>query len=94
MATYRLAEAAKYDMARIYRWGVHRFGEAQADRYFDELFANFDRIAENPERYPKTEIREGYRLCATRGDTIYFRVKDGVVEIMAIIGRQDTEDRL
>ncbi len=94
MANYNLTGEAKADLLRIYRWGLHRFGEAQADKYYDELFTYFDRIAEQPDRYPVTDIREGYRRCTTRSDTIYFRVVDGVVEIAAILGRQDLDQWL
>jgi toxin ParE1/3/4 len=45
--------------------------------------------------YPAAdEIREGYRRSVCGVDTIYYRVVDDAVEIMAIIGRQDTVDWL
>ena len=94
MASYRLSENAKADLARIYRWGLRQFGEAQADHYYQALFDAFERIAENPNRYPLTDVREGYRSRVMQRDTIYFRVTDGVVEIMAILGQQDRQDWL
>ena len=94
MANYKISESAKADLARIYLWGLRQFGEAQADRYYDELFACFERIGENPQRYPQTDLRQGYRRCVTRSDTIYYRITDGIAEIMAIIGQQDTSELL
>ena len=94
MANYRLSQAAKSDLLRIYRWGLRQFGEAQADRYYQELFDVFERIAENPKRYPETDIREGYRMYTAIRDTVYYRIINGSVEIMAILGKQNSKDWL
>ena len=48
MADYKLSNLAKEDLIRIHRYGVAKFGTAQADKYFDSFFENFDIIAENP----------------------------------------------
>ncbi|MAS21148.1 MAG: plasmid stabilization protein, partial [Leeuwenhoekiella sp.] len=45
---YRLSNTAKEDLMRIYRYGVYKFGSAQAEQYFENFFLYFDRIAENP----------------------------------------------
>ncbi len=45
MASYRISEAAKGDLKRIYRRGLLKFGEAQADRYFNAFFERFEEIA-------------------------------------------------
>ncbi len=41
MGRFRITEDAKEDLRRIYRYGVLTFGEAQADRYYDNLFERF-----------------------------------------------------
>ena len=85
MANYRINEDAKVDLQRIYRRGVLEFGEAQADRYFEEL-------AEQPLQYPAVDdIREGYRRSVCGVDSIYYRIVDNTVEIMRILGQQDTD---
>jgi len=33
--------------------------------------------------------KKGYRRCVCGVDSIYYRIENGTVEIMAIIGRQD-----
>ena len=45
MAAYKLSEAAKDDLRRIYLYGWERWGEAAADRYYDALFDRFEEIA-------------------------------------------------
>ena len=90
MAMYRLSNEAKNDLIRIHQYGVKKFGEVQADKYFNAFFDYFDMIAERPFSYESVDyIKEGYRCCVFGVDSIFFRVNDKVVEIMAIIGRQD-----
>ena len=38
-------------------------------------------------------IRPGYRRCPCGSDSIYYRIgHEGVIEIMAIVGRQDLDE--
>ncbi|MFT4929961.1 MAG: toxin ParE1/3/4 [Phenylobacterium sp.] len=91
MDNYRLNENAKLDLKRIYLRGLGIYGEAQADEYYNELFERFEQLAEQPLLYPAVdEIRSGYRRSVCGVDSIYYRVSNGIVEIMAIIGQQDT----
>jgi toxin ParE1/3/4 len=39
-------------------------------------------------------IKEGYRRCPCGSDTIYYRIYDNMVEIMAIVGMQDLKNLL
>ena len=92
MANYRLNEKAKADLRRIYLRGFEAFGEAQADRYFYAFFQRFEQIAENPNVYPTVDhIKNGYRRSVCGVDSIYYRMNDGVVEIMRTLGRQDVD---
>ena len=95
MGNYKLTEDAKNDLRRIYRYGVKEFGEAQADLYFDELFKQFEQIAENPFLYQAVDhIRKGYRRSVCGFDSIFYRVVDGTVEIISILSRQDFDNIL
>ncbi len=88
--TYQLTKEAEEDLIRIYRYGYKMFGETQADKYFASFFDSFDRIATNPFQFPRADhIREGYRYCVSGSDTIYFRINDSTIEIIAIVGHQD-----
>jgi toxin ParE1/3/4 len=92
MASYRLTEAAKEDLRRIYYYGVNQFGEAQADNYFDALFERFGRIAAYPLLYPSVDyIRVGYRRSVCGVDSIFYRIVDNTVEIISILSRQDID---
>lgn len=90
MMEYRLSNEAKEDLIRIHQYGVKKFGMAQADKYFNTFFKYFDIIAQQPFSFESIDyIRKGYRRCACGSDSIYYRINNGIVEIMAIIGRQD-----
>lgn len=90
MAKYKFSLVAQEDLIRIHHYGVHRFGMKQADLYFDSFFLYFDLIAKQPYAFESVGyIRPGYRRCVCGSDTIYYRINEGLVEIMTIIGRQD-----
>jgi toxin ParE1/3/4 len=90
MAKYRLSNEAKEDLIRIHHYGVEKFGETQADKFFDSFFEYFDIIAQRPFSFKSVDyIKTGYRRCVCGSDSIFYRINNGVVEIMAIIGRQD-----
>ena len=90
MAKYKINNIAKEDLIRIHHYGINKFGMEQADKYFDAFFNFFDLIAQRPFSYESDDyIKKGYRRCVYGSDSIYFRVNNGVVEIMTIIGRQD-----
>lgn len=95
MPNYRLSNIAKEDLIRIHHFGVEKFGVTQADKYFDSFFHCFDIIAQRPFSFESVEhIKKGYRRCVCGSDSIYYRINDNIVEIMAIVGRQDLKNIL
>lgn len=89
MASYRLSPSAAVDLERLWFYGLERWGVEAADRYYDALIAHFEDLSEQPKLYPLTDIRQGYRRSLCGSDSVFYRINDDVVEIMAIIGRQD-----
>lgn len=93
MADYKLSQAAKEDLIRIHHYGVQKFGMEQADKYFESFFDYFEIIALNPFSFESVDfIKSGYRRCVCGSDSIYYKINGGIVEIMAIIGRQDLKN--
>ena len=89
---YKLSQQAKEDLKAIYEYGLYRWGEQQADKYFYAFFEAFSTISEQPEAYQSVEhIKKGYRRCVCGVDSIYFRQVNNQVEIMSIIGNQDVD---
>ena len=95
MAEYRLSNVAREDLIRIHHFGVEKIGIIQADKYFDTFFDYFEIIAQRPFSFESVDyIKEGYRRCPFGSDTIYYRINDNMVEIMAIVGMQDLKNTL
>lgn len=95
MASFKLSDNAREDLTRLYFYGLERFGERQADAYYNKLFDHFELISEHPLSYPSAEtLRSGYRKCVCESDSIYYRILGEQVEIMAIISQQDLDSWL
>jgi len=95
MAKYRLSNETKEDLIRIHQYGVEKFGMTQADKYFDVFFEYFEIISQWPFSFESVDyIKEGYRRCVCGSDSIYFKINEDTVEIMAIVGRQDLSNIL
>ena len=93
MANFKLSQVAKDDLIRIHQYGFEKFGIIQADRYFENFFQQFELIAQNPLMFESVDyIAQGYRRCPCGVDSIFFRISNGQVEIMTIIGRQDLNE--
>ncbi|MEC3964397.1 type II toxin-antitoxin system RelE/ParE family toxin [Flagellimonas halotolerans] len=95
MARYRLSNEGKEDLIRIHHYGVVKLGMAQADTYFHAFFEHFDRIAQKPFSFESIDHgKKGHRRCVCGLDSIFFRLNNDRVEIMAIVGRQDLDNLL
>jgi len=95
MSSYKLSNVAKEDLIRIHSYGVKQFGMTQADNYFNTFFEYFDLIAQSPYSFESVDfIKEGYRRCVCGSDSIYYRITNTRVEIMAIVGRQNLKNIL
>jgi toxin ParE1/3/4 len=93
MPSYKLSEDTVADLKRIYQFGVSKFGMTQADKYYYSFFENFELIAQRPLSFESVDyIKPGYRRCPCGSDSIYYRIVNNTVEIMAIIGKQDVEN--
>ena len=95
MAKYRLSNEAKNDLIRIHHYRVEKFGMTQADKYFESFFEYFDIIAERPYSFELVEyIKNEYRRCVCGSDSIYFKINKDMVDIMAIVGRHNLNEKL
>ena len=92
MASYRLNEEADEDLDRLYEYGVLNFGLVQADRYYDELIQRFHELVETPCLWQAVDyIRAGYRRSVYGSYSIYYRIDGDNIEIMRILGHEDTQ---
>jgi toxin ParE1/3/4 len=89
LENYELSAEAQNDIDQIYLYSFENFGEQQADQYFLELHTQLDVISEAPLRYP--EIMPPYRRCVFQSHDIYFRLEDGLLLIVRILGQQNLD---
>ena len=81
---------ADADLERIYADGFERWGEQQADLYYDDLLSHFDMLCENPYLFRAVEdVRKGYRRSVCGKHAIYYRVQDNTVEIMGLVKHEN-----
>ncbi len=91
MADPRINDAALADLDGIYEFGILTFGLKQANEYYDGLVFHFKTIAGNPLSHPAVDdIRAGYRRAPYGAHSIYYRTEENCVEIMRVLGRQNT----
>lgn len=54
------------------------------------FFNAFDRIAKSPFSFEAVgSVSNGYQRCVSGPDSIYFKVVDGSIEVIMIIGNHD-----
>jgi toxin ParE1/3/4 len=93
VADYRLTEEAKEDLIAIAQYGDEHFGIAQSNRYRDQLKNRFSLLAEQPFLYQEVDyIRTGYRRSVCCVHSIYYRLAGESVEIVRVLGRQNTKN--
>ena len=91
MYEFRITQAAKEDLIEIAQYGDENFGVAKSDRYRDQLKQRFFILAEQPLLYPSVNhITRGYRRSVCGVHSIYYRIENNTVEIVRVLGRQDT----
>ncbi|POF31675.1 type II toxin-antitoxin system RelE/ParE family toxin [Roseibium marinum] len=82
--------SAERDLATIYEYGFVQWGEERADLYYDALIDHLQQLRDTPFLYAAVDdIRPGYRRSNCGVHSIYFKVTDTAVEVMAVIGRQE-----
>lgn len=95
MARYRLSRKADQDFEAIFEFGIDRFGLEQALHYQNGLKERFEQIARQPELYQAMDhIRPGYRRSVYEAHSIFYKVADGEMLIMRILGRENIDTAL
>ncbi|MFG0284470.1 MAG: type II toxin-antitoxin system RelE/ParE family toxin [Phycisphaerales bacterium JB039] len=91
-----ISARAQVDLLEIWLWTHDRFGDAQADRYLDELDAGIRACATRPESGKDREaIRPGYRSRLFGKHIVFYTFTDTEVVIQRVLhASMDVEDRL
>lgn len=95
MENYKLSDEAQDDLVGIHQYGVRKWGEKQADKYFWQLISHLEKVGESPLLYPPVDhIRAGYRRSVCGVHSVYYRIEDETALVMAILRSQDAAARL
>ncbi len=78
-----LAEA---NLKHIWLYSFEIWGEAQADRYLEQIEAGIRRLVENPRLgKPRENIRAGYRSIQINRHVAYYRMEGQRIEIVRVL---------
>ena len=86
MVSYALRPRARRDLDHIWSYTTERWGEAQAERYINDLRSTLERVAADPARgRPCEDIRAGYFKIASGSHLVFYRVRTGGIEVVRIL---------
>ena len=93
---YRISEAAINDLDGIWEYTFLNWSKEQADRYHNLIMNEIEFIAENTySGKPMDHINKGYLVAYVKTHMIFFRRKEGIVEIIRILHQKmDVESTL
>lgn len=78
----RISKLALSDVVELFAYTVKHWGESQAERYANQVWDAFERIAATPERWRlREDIHPDCRICLTGRHAILYRIREGRVEI-------------
>lgn len=84
-AAFRLTLRALDDLRAIGRYTLELWGREQRNRYLEAIDTRFYWLADNPELGRKRyDIAPGYRCFAQGQHLIFYKVRDGGIDIIGI----------
>ena len=89
MAGYALSPAAQVDLSEIWDYTAEHLGEAQAERYTRGIQATCERLSDGTlVGLSAEDIRAGYRKIGVGSHVMYYREREGALEIVRILHRR------
>ena len=89
MAGYALSPAAQVDLEEIWDYTVRRWGEVQAERYTRDIQATCEALGNGAlVGLSAEDIRTGYRKIGVGSHVLYYREREGTLEIVRILHRR------
>ncbi len=96
MRKIRKQALAEADLIEIWIYSYEQWGEAQAERYLDELENGINQLAAHPELGRRCDhIRQGYRAIQINRHIVYFKVTPSAIQVIRVLhARMDPGSRL
>ncbi len=80
---------AESDLENIWLYSFEKWGEKQADHYYDALLNGINHLAENPLLgKSRDQIRQGYRSLQINRHVIYYRIQADIIDIVRVLHEQ------
>ena len=77
---------AKADLRGIWLYSYKKWGERQADHYYDEMIKGIDLIADYPEiGIACDEIKKGYRCFTIKEHEVYYKITKTRIVIIRVL---------
>ena len=77
---------AEIDLLNIWQYTFEEWGEAQADKYLDELDSRMRSLAYNPGKGAKREhVRNAYRVLFVGSHAIYYTATQTAIHIIRVL---------
>jgi toxin ParE1/3/4 len=84
--TLDFTTAAVADLQSIRTYTLENWGEQQEQRYLDSLWAKFEEILVDPQRWrSRNDLFPGCRIAAQEKHVILFRIEEDVLQIVRIL---------
>ena len=85
---------AREDLIDIWLYTFREWGEAQADKYLDELEAGINQLKHNPKLgRSREDVRAGYRSLRVNQHTVYYMLTPSAIRIIRVLHAQMDPDR-
>jgi len=86
MNRYVLSPRAQADVEDIWNYTAENWGEPQAERYIRQLQEAIEAVAADPRKARSCDdVRPGYRRYPVGSHVLFFRIVDGVVDVVRIL---------
>jgi toxin ParE1/3/4 len=81
-----ISPRARRDLKGIWKYTLKEWGEAQADKYLENLDQEINRLLEFPDKgVPYEHIRNGYRALYVEHHLVFYRRKTQTLEIIRVL---------
>ncbi|TRO95962.1 type II toxin-antitoxin system RelE/ParE family toxin [Glycocaulis profundi] len=93
MTDLRFTPAAIADLDGIWDYTARTWSPDQADEYVDQIHGACVGLASGDRVSQTSDIRQGYRKARVSAHMIWFREREGVIEIVRILHARMDVDR-
>jgi len=77
---------ARNDLKEIWLYSLKKWGEYQADKYYDLLIEGIDLIASNPKiGVARCDIREEYRCFKIKEHDVYYKIMTNRIVVVRVL---------